>query len=87
MTSGTAKAHTRTADLEAKRLNGHYELTAKSSFGQEFIMDLLNLRGCGQQRMKLVVNNKEEFCQVFKMALEDGLIILGINIDTTHEVG
>lgn len=69
-------------DLELRRVDFNtYEFLALNSFGQEFIMDALGLRGCGDARMKLFVKGKDQCCETIKMALADGLAVRGVNVD------
>jgi hypothetical protein len=67
-------------DLELRRIcwtgrDYQYEFQAMNSFGQEFIMDVLGLRGCGELRMKLVVTGWAQKRGIVKQAEAEGLRI------------
>jgi hypothetical protein len=67
-------------DLELRRIcwtgnDYQYEFQAMNSFGQEFVMDVLGLRGCGELRMKLVVTGWAQKRGIVKQAEAEGLRI------------
>lgn len=67
-------------DLELRRIcwtgkDYQYEFQAINSFGQEFIMDVLELRSCGELRMKLIVTGWAQKRGIVKLARADGLNI------------
>ena len=55
-----------------------YEFRAVTSFGQEFLADVLELRGTGHPTRKMYVAGKDRAARYVKLALDENLSVLSM---------
>lgn len=84
MNASTTKAPRVDIELRLCGFSGsqYFEFQAMNSFGQEFVMDELGLRGCGEARMKLCCNSVDEARAILRRMYADGLAVKTVNLDS-----